>query len=106
MFFVKRPDGCGEISGRVVKLNKTVYDLNQRGRRWGMCLDDILIGKVDMEQSKADPYVFRFKRNSVVVKIVYVYADNITVAGVLEECHFVSVFWSRSKPREGNSRGT
>ena len=32
--FMKLPDGCGDKSGKVVKLNKSVYGLKQAGRRW------------------------------------------------------------------------
>lgn len=35
--FMELPDGCGDKSGRVVKVNKSVYSVKQAGRRWEMC---------------------------------------------------------------------
>ena len=88
--FMKLPDGCGDNSGRVVKLNKSVYGLKQAGRRWAMRLGDVLVSKVEMEQCKADPCVFRLIRDDVVVMIVCVHVDDITVAGVPDACDFLS----------------
>ena len=44
--FMKLPDGCGDKSGRVVKLNKSIYGLKQAGHRWAMRLGDVLVSKV------------------------------------------------------------
>ena len=87
---MKLPDGCGDTSGRVVKLNKSVYGLKQAGRRWAMRLGDVLVSKVGMEQCKADPCVFRLIRDDVVVMIVCVHVDDIIVAGVPDACDFLS----------------
>ena len=43
------PGGCGDKSGKVVKLNKSVYGLKQAGRRWAMHLGDVIIRKIGME---------------------------------------------------------
>ena len=106
--FMKRPDGCGGKSGKVVKLNKSVYGLKQTGRRWAMQLGDVIVRKVGMEQCKVDPSVFRLIRDGVVVMIVCVHVDDITVAGESEACDFLShVFLRSSRLQEGNSpRGT
>ena len=48
--FMKLPDGCGDKSGKVVKLNKSVYGLKQAGRRWAMHLGDVIVCKIRMEQ--------------------------------------------------------
>ena len=82
--FMKLLDGCGDKSGRVVKLNKSVYGLKQAGRRWAMRLGDVLVSKVEMEQCKADPCVFRLIRDDVVMMIVCFHVDDITVAGVFQ----------------------
>ena len=84
------PDGCGDESGKVVKLNKSVYGLKQAGRRWAMHLGDVVVRKVGMEHCKADPCVFRLIRDGVVVMIVCVHVDDITVAGESEACDFLS----------------
>ena len=57
---MKNPDGCGDKkSGRIVKLNKSVYGLKQASRRWAMRLGDVLVSKIGMEQYKADPCISR-----------------------------------------------
>ena len=88
--FLKNPDGCGDKSGKVVKLNKSVYGLKQACRRWAMHLGDVIVRKVGMEQCKADPCVFRLIRDGVVVMIVCIHVDDITVAGESEACDFLS----------------
>ena len=88
--FMKLPDGCGDKSDKVVKLNKSVYGLKQAGRRWAMRLGDVIVRKIGMEQFKADPCGFRLIRDGVVVMIVCVHVDDITVAGESEACAFLS----------------
>ena len=88
--FARLPDGCGDKSGKVVKLNKSVHGLKQAGRRWAMHLGDVIVRKIGMEQCKADPRVFRLIRDGVVVRIVCVHVDDITVAGESEACDFLS----------------
>ena len=89
---MKLPDVCGDKSGKVVKLNKSVYGLKQAGRRWAMHLGDVIVRKIElrMEQCKADPCVFRLIRDGVVVMIACVHVDDITVAGESEACGFFS----------------
>ena len=87
---IKLPDGCGDKSSKEVKLNKSVYGLEQAGRRWAMHLGDVIVRKIGMEQCKADPCVFRLIRDGVLVMIVCVHVDDITVAGESEACDFLS----------------
>ena len=79
---MKLPDGCGDKSGKVVKLNKSVYSLKHAGRRWAMHHGNLIVRKIGMKQCKADPCGFRLIRDGVVVMIVCVHMDDITVAGV------------------------
>ena len=39
---MKLPDGCGDKSGEIVKLNKAVYGLKQAGRQWSLRLIQVL----------------------------------------------------------------
>ena len=87
---MKLPDGCGDKSGKVVKLDKSVYGLKQNGRRWAMHLGDVIVRKIGMEQCKADPCIFRLIRDGVVVMIVRVHVDDIAVAGESEAFDFLS----------------
>ena len=89
---MKLPDGCGDKSGKVVKLNKSVHGLKKAGRRWAMHLGDVIVRKIRMEQRKADPCVSRLIRDGVVVMIVCVHVSNITVAGGSEVCAFLSTY--------------
>ena len=87
---MKLPDGCGDKSGKVVKLNKSVYSLKQAGRRWAMHLGDVIVCKIKMDQCKADPRVFRLIKDGVVFMIACVDVDGITVAGESKTCDFLS----------------
>ena len=87
--FMKLPDGCGDKSGKVVKLNKSVYGLKQAGRRWAIHLGGVIVRKIGMEQCKADPCVFRLIKDGVVVMTVCVHVDDITVAEEPEACNFL-----------------
>ena len=55
---MKLPDVCGDKSGKVVKLNKSVYGLKEAGCRWAMHLGDAIVRKVGTEWCKADPLCF------------------------------------------------
>ena len=56
--FMRLPPGCGELSGKVVKLLKCQYAL-KAGREWHLLLVTWLVEKIRMEQCKAEPCVFR-----------------------------------------------
>ena len=32
--FMRLPEGCGALSGKIVKLNKSLYDLKPASRQW------------------------------------------------------------------------
>ena len=87
---MKLPDGYGDKSAKVGKLNKSVYGLKQVGRRWAMHLGDVIVRKVGMEQCKADSCVFRLIRDCVIVMIVCVHVNGITVAEESEAWDFPS----------------
>ena len=40
--FMRLPEGCGEFSGKVVKLNKNLYCLSQASRQWYAMLKECL----------------------------------------------------------------
>ena len=87
---MKLSDGCGDKIGKVPKLSKSMYGLNQAGRRWAMHLGDVIVSKIGMGQCKADPCVFRLIKDGVVGMVVRVHVDGITVAGESEACDFLS----------------
>ena len=51
--FIKLPEGCGDKSGKVVRLNKGVYGLRQGAFLWSKHFGGGLIGRVGLEQCKA-----------------------------------------------------
>ena len=56
--YMKLPDGCGDMSGKIVRLNRSLYDLKKSGRRWAGPLVETVV-EFGMEQSRTDPCVFR-----------------------------------------------
>ena len=84
--YMKLPDGCGDKSGEIVKLNKAVYGLKQAGRQWSLRLTHVLVEKIGMEQCEADPCVFRLRIDGETTMILCVHVDDIIVAGEFEVC--------------------
>ena len=78
--------GCGERSGRVVKLPKCHYGLNQVGNEWYLLLVKWLVEVMDLEQCKADTFISRQLVNGKVAMMVGVHVDNIIVSGEKDAC--------------------
>ncbi|CAB1118226.1 unnamed protein product [Ectocarpus sp. CCAP 1310/34] len=56
--YLRFPEGCGSMSGKVVKVERALYGLKQRGREWGVDAADAVIEN-GYEQCRVDPWVFR-----------------------------------------------
>ena len=56
--FMRLPEGCGALSGKIVKLNKSLYGLRQASRQWYAMLKKCLLA-LGFEQCLADSCVFR-----------------------------------------------
>lgn len=41
--YMRLPGGCGEISGKIVRLTRLIYGLEQSGRRWAGPLEEIVV---------------------------------------------------------------
>ena len=77
---MRMPQGCGALSGRVVRLNRSLYRLKQASRSWHTHLVDRL-KSLGFEQSLADACVFRLiEAGSVAVNAV-VHVDDIFAVG-------------------------
>ena len=77
--YMRLPAGCGDISGEVVLLQRAVSGLRQARRQWSLRLSRVLLQKIGMEQSKADPCVFRKVVDREVTLIVCVHVDDLAV---------------------------
>ena len=80
-FYTRLPFGCGELSGKVVKLLICQYGLKQAGREWHLLLLTWLVEKVGLEQCKAEPCVFRKTIKNEVSLMVGVYVGDIIMSG-------------------------
>eukprot|EP00752_Nemacystus_decipiens_P011252 g10000.t1 len=82
--YLRLPDGCGEMSGRVVKVERALYGLKQSGREWGFEAADALIEN-GYEQCRVDPCVFRKMVDGEVISLIVIYVDDIMLAADEEE---------------------
>ena len=71
--------GCGDMSGEVLLLQRALYGLRQAGRRWSLWLSRVLLQKTGMEQSKANPCVFRKVVDGEAALIGCVHVDDLAV---------------------------
>ena len=78
--FMRLPEGCGEFSGKVVKLNKNLYCLSQASRQWYAMLKKCLLA-LGFKQCLADSCVFRLIRGGIVVLILVLDVDEIFAVG-------------------------
>ncbi|CAB1107644.1 unnamed protein product [Ectocarpus sp. CCAP 1310/34] len=77
--YLRFPEGCGSMSGKVVKVERALYGLKQSGREWGFEAADALIEN-GYEQCRVDPCVFRKVVDGEVVGLIVIYVDDILVA--------------------------
>ena len=82
---MKLPGGCGDMSGKIVRLNRSLYGLKQSGRQWAELLVETVV-KYGMEQCRTDPCVFRMVVDGKVQLIMAVHVDDIVIAGSDESC--------------------
>ena len=99
---MKLLDGCDEKSKNTAKLERAIYGLKQRGRKWDHLRVDALIGD-GFEQCKGDPCIFGKIIDGVVVMIVGVHVDDLLVGGSQEDCE--SLLLSLNKKFPTNSLG-
>ena len=83
---MKLPYGCGERTGKVIKLDSALYGIKQAGRQWSAVLCQTLVDK-GTEQCRADPCVYRKIVEGVVKLILVVHVDDILVSGEKEACN-------------------
>jgi len=88
--YMKMPQGCGALSGLIVKLSKSLYGLKQAAREWFATLKKYLL-RLGFEQCPADACVFRLMEDGVVVLTLVCHVDDLFVAGKKERCERFAV---------------
>ena len=78
--FMKLPPGCGSMSGKVARLNKSLHGLEQASRTFYKRLVSDL-KRIGFEQSMSDPCVLRFMMGDEVVGMVAIHVNDIPYAG-------------------------
>ena len=83
--YIQLPDGCGDMSGKIVRLNRSLYRLKQSGRQWAGLLVETVV-EFGMEQSSTGPCVFCMVVDGKVELIMAVHADDIVIARSGKAC--------------------
>ena len=83
--FIRLPLCCGELSGKVVKLGRSLYGLRQSSRTWH---NHLMRGLkcLGFESCAADACVMRLIEHTVVVMVVVVHVDDIFSIGLKSRC--------------------
>ena len=77
------PPGCGRISSKVARLNKTIFGLKQSGR-FSCKLPSSTLVECGFEPCLVDPCVFRLILNGEVVAMLVVHVDDINLVATKE----------------------
>ena len=83
--FMRLPQGCGNLSGKVIRLRRSLYGLRQASRHWHQHLAKCL-KNLGFDQCLADTCVFRLMEKGIVVIILVVQVDGIFAVGEEGKC--------------------
>ena len=97
--YLKMPPGCGELSGRTVLLNKSLYGLKQAARTWHDLLIDTL-KSIGFQKHPSEPCVLRLldPESGAVRLMIAVHVDDMVVAGNDDDCDWLRRSLSRVFP--------
>ena len=82
---MRLPKGCGAMSGKVVKLCRSLYGLKQASRQWYHHLLRGMRG-LRFEQCEADACVMRLVEEGAVSIVVEMHIDDIFAMGLKSRC--------------------
>ncbi|CAN0300872.1 unnamed protein product [Discosporangium mesarthrocarpum] len=80
--YVRLCDGCGDLSGKVVKLLKSLYRCRQSGRNFNILLVQVL-SECGFELCEADTCVLRLVVDGEARAIMTAHVDDLLIAGDL-----------------------
>ena len=83
--FMRLPPGCGEMSGQVVGLDRSLYGLRQASTSWPNHLLTHM-KSLRFEQSPADACAMRLVESGSVPIITVVHVDDIFAVGLKARC--------------------
>ena len=83
--YMRLPEGCGSLSGKVVKLSKSLYGLKQASRQWYAILSKCL-SALGFVQCLADSCGFRLAEGREVAMHLVVHGDDNLAVGKKERC--------------------
>ena len=92
---LRLPKGCGDLLGKVVRLNKSLYGLKQASRTWHAHLTTCL-ERLGFEQCMTDVCVFRLIEDGRVAITAVVRVDDIFAVGQKERCDGLCVDLNRT----------
>ena len=95
--YMKLPDVCGDMPGKIVRLNRSLHGLNQSGRQWAGILIETVV-EYGVEQCSTDPCVFRMVVDGHVELIMAIHVDDIVIAGSDEVCRDFHAALSSKSP--------
>ena len=91
--FLCLPRGCGRLSGKIVRLNKSLYGLKQASRSWHAHLTTCL-KTLCFQQCLVDACVFRLVQEGRVAIIAVVHVDSTIGGG--GDVTILSPFWEET----------
>ena len=83
--FLLLPRECGRLSGKIVRLNKSLYGLKQASRSWHEHLTTCL-NTLGFSQCLPDACVFRLVEEWCVATTAVVHVDYIFAVGLKSRC--------------------
>ena len=83
--FMRLPQGRGEMSGKILRLNCSPYGVKQASRSWHKHLVTHM-NSLGFEQSRADACVVRLIESGSVSIVTVVHADDIVAVGAKSGC--------------------
>ena len=83
--YLRMPQGCGALSGKVVKLGRSLFGLKQAARTWQTHLVRGM-RSLGFEQCAADACVMRLVEDGVVSMVVIAHVDDIFSIGRKSRC--------------------